>query len=335
MTNTIVVIPGDCIGPEIMREALRVVDLVVGDCDVREASLGAAALREYGTPLPPETLAACLGSTAILKAPVGDPEFDDAPIRPEVGIFELRRLLGIYCNVRPARFGDVDFVIVRELLGGLYYGARGTRPDGTVFDTCEYHPSEVERIVRAAAKIAQSRRRHLTSVDKSNVLATSKMWRATAQRVAAEFPELAVDHQLVDSSAMQLVQRPQWFDVIVTENMFGDILSDLAAALTGGLGMAGSASLADDGPGLFEPVHGSAPDIAGLGVANPVGMLRATAMMIRYGLGREQSADTVERAIDDATQRVRTPDAGGTATTRQVGDAVVHRFEGELARSGA
>jgi 3-isopropylmalate dehydrogenase len=334
MADTIVVIPGDCIGPEVMREALRVVDMVAGDCDVHEASLGAAALREHGTPLPPETLAACLESTAILKAPVGDPEFDNAPVRPEVGIFELRQLLRVYCNVRPSRLGDIDFVIVRELLGGLYYGARGTRPDGTVFDTCEYHPSEVERIVRAAAKIARSRRGQLTSVDKSNVLATSKMWRATAQRVAGEFPDVAVDHLLVDNVAMQLVQRPQRFDVIVTENMFGDILSDLAAALTGGLGMAGSASLADDGPGLFEPVHGSAPDIAGRGVANPVGMLRATAMMLRFGLGREESADLVERAIDDAMQRVRTPDIGGTATTEQVGDAVLRSLEKELTRSG-
>jgi 3-isopropylmalate dehydrogenase len=335
MTNTIVVIPGDCIGPEVMQEALRVVDLVLGDCDVREASLGAAALREHGTPLPPDTLAACLDSAAILKAPVGDPEFDDAPVRPEIGIFELRRELGIYCNVRPARLGDIDLVIVRELLGGLYYGARGTRPDGTVFDTCEYHPSEVERIVRAAAEIARTRRGELTSVDKSNVMATSKMWRATAQRVAAEFPDVTVDHLLVDNVAMQLVQRPQRFDVIVTENTFGDILSDLTAALTGGLGMAGSASLSDDGPGLFEPVHGSAPDIAGRGIANPVGMLRATAMMIRYGLGREDTADLVERAIDDATHRVGTPDVGGTATTRQVGDEVVRSLEGELARSSS
>jgi 3-isopropylmalate dehydrogenase len=332
MRDTIVVIPGDCIGPEVMREALRVVDLVAGDCEVQEASLGAAALREHGTPLPPETLARCLAATAILKAPVGDPEFDDAPVRPEIGIFELRRELGVYCNVRPARLGDVDLIIVRELLGGHYYGERGTRADGTVFDTCEYHPSEVERVVRAAARIARGRRGQLTSVDKSNVLLTSKMWRVTAQRVTEqEFPDLAVEHLLVDNVAMQLVLRPQRFDVLVTENTFGDILSDQTAALTGGLGTAGSASLGDDGPGLFEPVHGSAPDIAGQGVANPVGMFRATAMMIRYGLGREEAAERVERAVDAATQRVGTPDVGGTATTREVGDAVVAALERELA----
>ena len=333
MPDTIVVIPGDCIGPEVMREALRVVDLVLDDCEVREASLGAAALRRHGTPLPPETLALCRSASAILKAPVGDPEFDDAEVRPEIGIFELRRELGVYCNVRPARLGDIDLIIVRELLGGLYYGQRGTRPDGTVFDTCEYHPSEVERIVRAAARIAQGRRRQLVSVDKSNVMATSKMWRSVAQRVAEEFPDVTVEHLLVDNVAMQLVQRPQRFDVLVTENTFGDILSDQAAALTGGLGTAGSASLSDDGPGLFEPVHGSAPDIVGRGIANPVGMLRATAMMIRYGLGREETAELVERAIDDASQRVGTPDVGGTATTREVGDAVVASLEGALARS--
>src|SRR5581483_10432105 len=211
---------------------------------------------------------------------------------------------------------------VRELVGGLYFGARGVRDDGTVFDTCEYHPSEVERIARRGFELAQARRGKLTSVDKANVLDTSRMWRRVVHEVAADYPDVDVDDMLVDNAAMQLASRPQQFDVIVTENMFGDILSDLAAAMTGGLGLAPSASLGDAGPGLFEPVHGSAPDIAGKGIANPAAMLRSTALMLEHGLGRRDDGRALDAAVDAAVASAPTPDLGGNATTGELGAAV-------------
>ena len=216
---------------------------------------------------------------------------------------------------------------MRELVGGIYYGARGVRDDGTVFDTCEYHPSQVERIVRRAFELSRSRRRHVTSVDKANVLETSRMWRRVATEVAAEHPDVEFEHMLVDNAAMQLVQAPERFDVLVTDNMFGDILSDEAAAVTGGLGLAGSASLGDCGPGIFEPVHGSAPDIAGQGIANPAAMLRSTALMLAFGLGRQDEARRLEHAVDRALAEAPTPDLGGAATTTQFGDAVLRSLD--------
>ena len=220
----------------------------------------------------------------MLKGPVGDPEFDAADVRPEQGLLALRAALDTYANLRPAVLDDVDVLIVRELVGGLYFGASGVRDDGTVFDTCEYHPRQVERIARRAFRLAQSRDGRLTSVDKANVLETSRLWRRVVDELAPEYPDVQVEHMLVDNAAMQLAMAPEQFDVLVTENMFGDILSDLAAAMTGGLGLAPSASLSDGGPGIFEPVHGSAPDIAGRGVANPTAMLRSTALLLEHGL---------------------------------------------------
>jgi 3-isopropylmalate dehydrogenase len=210
----------------------------------------------------------------VLKAPVGAPEFDAADVRPEQGILALRAELELYANLRPAARDGVDLLIVRELIGGIYYGAKGTREDGTVYDTCEYHPRQVERIARRAFELARGRRGKVCSVDKANVLETSRMWRRVASEVAAEYPDVEFEHMLVDNAAMQLVESPARFDVVLTENMFGDILSDEAAAVTGGLGLAASASLGDSGPGLFEPVHGSAPDIAGKGIAASAGRLR-------------------------------------------------------------
>jgi 3-isopropylmalate dehydrogenase len=259
----------------------------------------------------------------VLKAPVGDPEFDAAEVRPEQGMLRLRAELDVYANLRPASAGPIDLLIVRELVGGLYFGARGVRDDGTVFDTCEYHPSQVERIARRAFELARARRGKLTSVDKANVLETSRMWRRVVREVAAGYPDVELDDMLVDNAAMQLASNPEQFDVIVTENMFGDILSDLAAAMTGGLGLAPSASLGDAGPGIFEPVHGSAPDIAGRGIANPAGMLRSTALMLEHGLGLSEEAATLERAVESALQSAPTPDLGGHATTSDVSDAVV------------
>jgi 3-isopropylmalate dehydrogenase len=214
-------------------------------------------------------------------------------------------------------------LIVRELVGGLYFGPRGVREDGTAFDTCEYHPSQVERVARRAFELARSRRSRLTSVDKANVLETSRLWRRVVGEVARGYPDVELDHMLVDNAAMQLATSADRFDVLLTENMFGDILSDLAAAVTGGLGLAPSASLGDGGPGLFEPVHGSAPDIAGRGIANPAAMLRSTALLLEHGLDRPDEARALEAAVEVALRRAPTPDLGGSGTTRAFGDAVL------------
>jgi len=319
----VVLLAGDCIGPEISAEAVRALGALAPDVEIEERPFGAAAIRSAGEPLPDETLTACQRADAVLKGPIGDPEFDAADVRPEQGLLRLRAALDVYANLRPARRGNVDLVIVRELVGGLYFGPRGVREDGTVFDTCEYHPREVERIARRAFELALTRSRRVTSIDKANVLETSRMWRRVVTDVAAEYPDVALDHLLVDNAAMQLVQFPEGFDVIVTENLFGDILSDEAAAVTGGLGLAGSASLGDGVAGIFEPVHGSAPDLVGTGSANPAGMLRSTALLLEHGLGRAEEAKRLDAAIDRALAERPTPDLGGTASTRELGDAVL------------
>ena len=318
----VAVLPGDGIGPEVAAEATRVLDaLGIGHS---EHPFGGNAILEQGTPLPDETLAACREADAVLLGAVGLPELEGRAVRPEQGLLGLRRELGVYANLRPARAEGIDLVIVRELVGGLYFGEKGTRDDGTWFDTCEYTRPEIERIARRAFAIARERGGRLTSVDKVNVLHTSRLWRDVVTEVGADaYPDVPLDHALVDSFAMTIVNAPGTIDVVVTENTFGDILSDVAAAVTGGLGLAASASLGDEGPGLFEPVHGSAPQIAGRGIANPAAMLRSVALMLRHGLGRQDEASALERAVDEALDRVRTADLGGTATTREVGDAVL------------
>lgn len=319
----VVVLPGDCIGPEITAEATRVLLALVPGLELDERPFGAAAIRAGGNPLPAATLEACRGADAVLKGPIGDPALDAAGVRPEQGLLRLRSALDVYANLRPARRGEIDLLIVRELVGGLYFGAKGVRADGTAFDTCEYHPAQVERIARRAFELARRRRGRVTSVDKANVLETSRLWRRVVGEVAAGYPDIALDHMLVDNCAMQLVQAPARFDVILTENMFGDILSDEASAVTGGLGLAGSASLGDAGPGLFEPVHGSAPDIAGRGIANPAGMLRSAALLLEHGLGLGEQARRLDAALDRALAAAPPVDQGGSATTREVGDAVL------------
>ena len=321
---TVAVLPGDGIGPEVAAEAVRVLDaLGIGHT---EHAFGGNAILGQGTPLPDETLAACRAADAVLLGAVGLPELEGKPVRPEQGLLALRKELGVYANLRPARARDagIDLVIVRELVGGLYFGAKGTREDGTWFDTCEYSRPEVERIARRAFEIARERGGRLTSVDKVNVLHTSRLWRDVVTELGrVEYPDVPLDHALVDSFAMTIVSAPGTIDVVVTENTFGDILSDVAAAVTGGLGVAASASLGDDGPGLFEPVHGSAPQIAGQGIANPAAMLRSVALMLRHGLDRPDEADALERAVDTALREAPTPDLGGTATTGDVGDVVL------------
>ena len=320
----VVLLPGDGIGPEVAAVARQALELLVPDVEIEEHLIGAAAIRACGDPLPEQTLAACRRATAVLKAPIGDPEFDGAAVRPEQGMLRIRSELDVYANLRPAVGGGLDVLIVRELVGGLYFGASGVREDGTAFDTCEYRPDQVERVVRRGFELARSRRGHLTSVDKANVLETSRLWRRTVDRLAGDYPDVEAEHMLVDNAAMQLVIAPERFDVIVTENMFGDILSDLAAAVSaGGLGLAPSASLSDGGPGLFEPVHGSAPDIAGQGIANPSAMLRSTALLLEHGLGRPEGARALEAAVDAALESHPTPDLGGTATTAEFAAAVL------------
>jgi 3-isopropylmalate dehydrogenase len=319
----IVCLAGDGVGPEVMREAERALEALGLGLDLDERAFGGPGIRECGDPLPPATLAACLGADAVLLAAVGSPEYDRAAVRPEQGLLRIRRELGVWANLRPVRADGVDVLIVRELSGGLYYGQKGTRLDGTVFDTCEYAPWQVERIARLAFGFARARGRRLTLVDKHGVLETSRLWREVVDGVGAEFPDVAVDAMLVDNAAMQLVRDPGRFDVLLTENTFGDILSDVAAVATGGVGLAPSASLSGDGPGIFEPIHGSAPDIAGRGIANPAAMLRSAALLLEHGLGRPEAARRLDEAVDHALRTAPTPDLGGQATTSGFGDAVV------------
>jgi 3-isopropylmalate dehydrogenase len=302
----IVLLPGDGIGPEVTAAAARVLAELPLDLDVEEHLFGGAAIHETGSPLPAETLAACREADAVL-----------------IG---LRGELDVYANLRPARGDGVDLIVVRELVGGLYYGERGVRDDGTVYDTMEYRPDEVERIAHRGFEIARTRRGHVTSVDKANILTTSRLWREVVERVAPGYPDVELQHMLVDNCGMQLVLAPGQFDVLLTENTFGDILSDVAAGVTGGLGLAASASLGDGRPGIFEPVHGSAPDIAGKGVANPAAMLRSAALMLAHGLDELEQAQRLEAAVDAALAASPTPDLGGTATTTALTDAVLREL---------
>jgi 3-isopropylmalate dehydrogenase len=336
----IVTLPGDGIGPEVLAPALRVLDAVADDLAYEEHVFGGASIDAHGTALTDEVLAACARADAVLLAAVGGPKWDStdpAAPRPEQGLLGLRKGLGLYANLRPVRpvpalydasplrrevIERTDLLVVRELTGGIYFGDKG-RGDGRAYDVCEYTVEEIERIARTAFRAARSR---VTSVDKANILETSRLWREVVMQVhSAEFPNVELEHLLVDNAAMQLVAAPRHFDVILTENMFGDILSDEAAMLTGSIGMLPSASLGDqDGPGLFEPVHGSAPDIAGQGIANPLAMILSAALMLRHGLSREREAAAVESAVDRALAGgLRTADLGGTATTAEATEAVM------------
>ena len=319
----IVCLPGDGIGPEVMAAAVEVLAALPVAVTLDELPFGGAAIDAVGDPLPAATLEACLGSDAVLLGAVGGPAWDGNSIRPEAGLMGLRKALDVYANLRPAVLPPVDLVIVRELVGGLYFGARGVRDDGTVFDTMEYHPAQIERVARRAFELARTRHSDVCSVDKANVLDTSRLWRRVVTEVAADYPDVALRHALVDSAAMELVTNADRFDVVLTENTFGDILSDVAAAVTGGLGMAASASLGDGGPGIFEPVHGSAPDIAGTGSANPAAMLRSLALCLEHGLERPDLARAVDLAVERAIVSAPTPDLGGSATTRGFTEVVV------------
>src|SRR4051812_22294544 len=335
---TIVTLPGDGIGPEILPAARRVLDEVAPGLAYEEHPFGGASIDAHGAPLTDETLEACRRADAVLLAAVGGPKWDSlppgGPARPEQGLLGLRKGMGLFANLRPVRpipaladgsplkdVGGVDFLVVRELTGGIYFG---DKEEGTerASDLCTYTREEVERIARVAFGAARSR---VVSVDKANVLATSRLWRAVVSELHdREFPNVELQHLLVDNAAMQLVSAPRHFEVILTENMFGDILSDEAAMITGSIGLLPSASLGDGCPGVFEPVHGSAPDIAGQGVANPLAMILSGAMLLRHGLGREQEAARIERAVDGALDAgLRTRDLGGTAPTAEATEAVM------------
>ena len=322
----IVCLPGDGIGPEVTEAAREVLAALAPDLELEDHPFGGAAILAQGTPLPDETLAAAREADAVLLGAVGLPQFDAADIRPEQGLLGLRKALEVYANLRPARGNGIDLMIVRELVGGLYFGAKGTREDGTVYDTLEYHPSEVERIARKAFELARTRDGRLTSVDKANVLETGRLWRRVVTEVSADYPDVELDHMLVDAAAMFLVQDPHRFSTILTENTFGDILSDEAAGLTGGLGLAASASLGDGRPAIFEPVHGSAPDIAGQGIANPAAMLRSAALMLEHGLDRAEEAQALDAAVDHALEAAPTADLGGTAKMQNFVAAVLDRL---------
>jgi 3-isopropylmalate dehydrogenase len=339
---TIVTLPGDGIGPEVLASALAVLDEVAPDLTFEEHLIGGAAIDASGSALTDATLQACRAADGVLLAAVGGPKWDttdpDRP-RPEQGLLGLRHGLGLFANLRPVRplpalydasplkrevIERTDLLVVRELTGGIYFGDKG-RANGRAFDVCAYTETEIERIARTAFEAARSR---VTSVDKANVLETSRLWREVVMRVhGAEFPHIELEHVLVDNAAMRLVAAPRHFDVILTENMFGDILSDEAAMLTGSIGLLPSASLGSDGPGVFEPVHGSAPDIAGQGIANPLAMILSAAMLLRHGLAREEAAARIESAVDRALEAgVRTGDLGGTATTAEATRAVLEEL---------
>jgi 3-isopropylmalate dehydrogenase len=360
---TIALLPGDGIGPEVVAEGVRVIRAVAERWDhkieLREGLIGGCALDARGTPLPPETIELCRSADAVLLGAVGGPRWDDpaARQRPEQGLLGLRRELQVYANLRPVtvhpalaassplraeRIEGVDFVVVRELTGGIYFGDKWReRVDGgeRAVDECSYTTFEIERVTRVAARLAQSRGRKLTSVDKANVLETSRLWPSTVTRVLSdEFPDIELDHLLVDACAMQLLRDPRRFDVIVTENMFGDILTDEASMLAGSLGVLPSASLGDDESqhngnqtrarrGLYEPIHGSAPDIAGRGIANPIGTILSVALMLRHSFGLEQEARAVERAVSATIEQsfvtVDIVPRGATAySTTEVGEAI-------------
>jgi 3-isopropylmalate dehydrogenase len=349
MQMKITVLAGDGIGPEVTRQAVGVLRTVAGIYGHRfeftERLIGGAAIRQHSSPLPTSTLDTCLASDAVLLGAVGAPEFDALPghQRPEAGLLLLRQALGDYANLRPAISYDVisaasplrpeilqgaDILIVRELLGGLYFGEpRGVTSNNghsAAVNTMHYTVPQIERVARVAFAAASKRRRKVTSVDKANVLETSQLWRQTVSRVAQDYPEVSLDHLYVDACAMHLITTPRRFDVVLTENLFGDILSDEAAVITGSLGMLGSASIGGD-VGLFEPVHGSAPDIVGKGIANPIGAIASAALLLRYSGGLEQEAETVEEAIRSVLKAgYRTPDinagsGGFLASTSEIG----------------
>ncbi|NJD32256.1 MAG: 3-isopropylmalate dehydrogenase [Gammaproteobacteria bacterium] len=352
MKARITVLGGDGIGPEVTGEAVRVLHAVARrfghEFEFADALIGGAAIDATGSPLPPRTIDACRSCEAVLLGAVGGPKWSDpnARVRPEQGLLELRRTLGLFANLRPVKsipsmldasplkpevVSGADIMVVRELTGGIYFG-RKSRTAHEAEDLCSYTTAEIERVTRVAGRLAMARRRRITSVDKANVLETSRLWRSVVERILCdEFPEVESEHMLVDAAAMHLIRRPTSFDVLLTENMFGDILTDEASMLVGSLGLLPSASLGDGTAGLYEPIHGSAPDIAGRGIANPYGTILSAAMLLRHSLGLDVEAGAVEAAVEAAISAgVRTADiaipGAPSVGSRAAGNAVIERF---------
>ena len=353
MNFNITLLPGDGIGPEVVGEAVRVLDVIAikfGHTFIfTERLMGGCSIDKYGSSLTDETLADCKASDAVLLGAVGGPKWDDpnAKDRPERGLLALRKGLGVFANLRPVKvhpalidssplkpekLKGVDILVVRELTGGLYFGQPKMREmkDGKehAVDTLEYYDYEIQRVVELAFNLARGRKKKVTSVDKANVLESSRLWRQIATKIGKENPDVELEHVLVDTAAIRLITGPASMDVVVTENMFGDILTDEASALAGSMGMLPSASLGEAGPGLYEPIHGSAPDIAGKGIANPVGTILSAAMMLRHSLRLEAEAAYIERAVDAViSDGARTMDLGGMLTTRQMADEILKRLQ--------
>ncbi|MFT4416519.1 3-isopropylmalate dehydrogenase [Fredinandcohnia humi] len=361
MKKSIAVLRGDGIGKEVTKGAIEVLKAVAvqynHEFTFQHALIGGAALDAEGTPLPAETLEVCKKSDAVLLGAVGGPKWDVNPphLRPEKGLLQIRKELNLYANVRPVTcynslldssplkkeiIENVDFVIVRELTGGLYFGKPSGRKidngEEAVVDTLSYKRSEMKRIIEKAFEMARSRRKKITSVDKANVLESSRMWREVAEEVAKDNSDIMLEHMLVDNAAMQLIRNPRQFDVIVTENMFGDILSDEASMLTGSLGMLPSASLSTDGPSLYEPIHGSAPDIAGKNLANPIATILSAAMLLRLSFGLEEEATAVERAVEQVLDAgYRTADVASVQKRAVTTGEMVERIKEALIEDGA
>ena len=351
MKATLALLPGDGIGPEVVAQARLLLDAIATrfghQFTLEEALIGGAAIDATGDPLPPETIALCERADAVLLGAVGGPKWSDpnAPVRPEQGLLKLRATLGVYANLRPVAphpvaakhapikselLEGVDLLFVRELTGGAYFGEKGREQDGQVaFDVSRYSVAEVERVTRRAAQLARGRRQKITHVDKANVLETSRLWRSVVTRVLSEeFPDIAFEHVLVDAMTMHLLHRPASFDVILTENLFGDILTDEASVLAGSMGLLPSASIGDGTSGLYEPIHGSAPDIAGKGTANPYATLLSVALLLRHSLGLETEARAVEHAVStalDAGVLTRDLVAEGAVSTSEAGAWVATR----------
>ncbi|HUQ03489.1 MAG TPA: 3-isopropylmalate dehydrogenase [Kofleriaceae bacterium] len=353
MHARIALLAGDGIGPEVLDEARKVLDAIAEryqhEVSYTEHLIGGAAIDATGTALPEDTYQGCADADAVLLGAVGGPKWDDpkATVRPEQGLLAIRQRLGLWANLRPVapypclhdrsplrpeKLSGVDMLVIRELTGGLYFGKPKERtmgPDGLrAVDSMVYTEHEIRRVVELAFRVAASRRGKVTSIDKANVLETSRLWRQIAIEVAERHPSIRVEHILVDAAAMRLITHPSSFDVVVTENMFGDILTDEAAVLSASIGLLPSASIGDGKRGLYEPIHGSAPDIAGQAIANPVGTILSVAMMLRFSLGLEQEAQCIERAVEDALRDgARTRDVGGTLTTHGMGGAIRERLE--------
>ena len=352
MQAKIVLLPGDGIGPEIVSETVRVLDIIASkyghSFSFTERLMGGCSIDQYGSSLTDETLADCQASDAVLLGAVGGPKWDDpkAKDRPEQGLLALRKGLGVFANLRPVKVHPalidssplkpeklvgVDILVIRELTGGLYFGWPKGRDikDGRerAVDTLEYYDYEVRRVVELAFRLAKGRKQKVTSVDKANVLESSRLWRQIAVEVGSKNPDVTLEHVLVDTAAMRLITGPAAMDVVVTENMFGDILTDEASVLAGSMGMLPSASLGSGGPGLYEPIHGSAPDIAGKGIANPVGTILSAAMLLRHSLGLETEAAAIENAVDTTiTDGSRTGDLGGKLSTREMANEIIARL---------